>query len=83
MGEQDRIDESNVDLFEPDGYVALDVLATLEPLRNVRIDLGVFNLLDETYWQWSAVRNRPADDPMIGALSAPGRYGSVTVHVAF
>ena len=83
VGEQDRVDESNLDLFEPDGYVALDALATLEPLRNVRIDLGVFNLLDETYWQWSAVRNRPADDPMIGALSAPGRYGSVTVHVAF
>ena len=38
----------------------------------MRIDLGVFNLLDETYWQWSAVRNRPADDPMIGALLGTG-----------
>jgi hypothetical protein len=29
------------------------------------------------------VRARPADDPMISALSAPGRYGSASVHVAF
>ena len=83
VGEQDRIDESMIDLFAPDGYVAVDALATLEPSRNVRIDLGVFNLLDETFWRWSAVRNRPADDPMIGALSAPGRYASAAVHVAF
>jgi hemoglobin/transferrin/lactoferrin receptor protein len=80
---QDHVDETNVDLFTPGSYATIDVLATLEPLRNVRIDLGIFNLLDETYWRWSAVRMRPADDPMIGALSAPGRYGSASVHVAF
>jgi hemoglobin/transferrin/lactoferrin receptor protein len=80
---QDRVDESNADLFTPGGFVAIDTLATFEPLRNVRIDLGVFNLLDDTYWRWSAVRARPADDPMISALSAPGRYGSASVHVAF
>jgi hemoglobin/transferrin/lactoferrin receptor protein len=83
VADQDRIDESMIDLFAPDGYVAVDALATLEASRNVRVDLGVFNLLDETYWRWSAVRNRPADDPMIGALSAPGRYASAAVHVTF
>jgi hemoglobin/transferrin/lactoferrin receptor protein len=80
---QDHVDESTVDLFTPGGFATVDALATLEPLRNVRIDLGAFNLLDETYFRWSAVRMRPEDDPMIGALSAPGRYGSVSVHVAF
>jgi hemoglobin/transferrin/lactoferrin receptor protein len=83
VGEQDRIDQGDVELFAPDGFIVLDALATLEPLRNVRIDLGVFNLLDKTCWRWSAVRNRPADDPMIGALSAPGRHGAVSVHVTF
>jgi hemoglobin/transferrin/lactoferrin receptor protein len=80
---QDRVDESTADLFTPGSYVTIDTLATFEPLRNVRIDLGVFNLLDETYWQWSTVRTRPENDPMIGALSAPGRYGSASVRVAF
>lgn len=83
VDDQDRVDESSVDLFTPGSFVTVDALATLVPLRNVRIDLGIFNLLDETYWRWSAVRGRPEDDPMIGALSAPGRYGSVSVHLAF
>jgi outer membrane receptor protein involved in Fe transport len=47
------------------------------------MDVGIFNVFDETYWRWSAVRARPEGDPMIGALSAPGRHGSVSVHVAF
>jgi hemoglobin/transferrin/lactoferrin receptor protein len=80
---QERVDESNVDLFTPGGFATFDLLATFEPLRNVRMDIGLFNLLDETYWRWSAVRTRPEGDPMIGALSAPGLHGSVSVHVAF
>ena len=80
---QDRVDESRVDLFTPGSFVTVDSLATLEPLRNVRIDLGIFNLFDETYWRWPSVRSRPEGDPTIGALSSPGRYGSVSVHVAF
>jgi hemoglobin/transferrin/lactoferrin receptor protein len=80
---QDRVDESTVDVFTPGGYATLDALATFEPLRNVRMDVGIFNVFDETYWRWSAVRARPEGDPMIGALAAPGRHGSVSVHVAF
>jgi hemoglobin/transferrin/lactoferrin receptor protein len=80
---QDRVDESSIDVFTPGGYATLDALATFEPLRNVRMDVGIFNVFDETYWRWSAVRARPEGDPMIGALSAPGRHGSVSVHVAF
>ena len=80
---QDRVDESNVDLFTPGGFVTIDMLTSFEPLRNVRMDLGLYNLLDETYWRWSAVGTRPEGDPMIGALAAPGRHGSVSVHVDF
>jgi hemoglobin/transferrin/lactoferrin receptor protein len=79
---QQRIDEGTANLFAPDSYVTFDLLATVRPANNVRIDMGVFNALDETYWSWATVRNRPADDPMIDALSAPGRYGSVSIQVA-
>ncbi len=82
---QDRIDESNVDLYETSGFGTSDALANIEfdvaGLRDVRMDIGVFNVFDKTYWRWSAVRNRPADDPLIGTLSAPGRYASVSVRV--
>lgn len=79
---QDRVDETTIDLFTPDAFVTLDAFATFEPTSRVRFDVGVFNLFDDTHWRWAAVRGRPVDDPMIGALSAPGRYGSVAVHVA-
>jgi hemoglobin/transferrin/lactoferrin receptor protein len=79
---QDRVDETTIDLFTPDSFVTLDAFATFEPTSRVRVDVGVFNVFDDTHWRWAAVRGRPVDDPVIGALSAPGRYGSVAVHVA-
>ena len=81
VGGQHRVDESKGDLFQPGSFATVDVLATWKPIARVRIDAGVFNLFDETYWRWSAVRGRPEGDPMLGALSAPGRYGSVSLHV--
>lgn len=79
---QDEVDENNLDLFTPDSFVTIDAFATWRPATSVRVDAGIFNVFDDTHWRWSAVRGRPVDDPMIGALSAPGRYGSVAVHVA-
>jgi hemoglobin/transferrin/lactoferrin receptor protein len=83
---QDRVDDTNADLFEPDSFVTTDLLASFETslarLKTLRIDVGVFNVFDETFWRWSSVRNRTADDPLIGTLSAPGRYASVSIHVA-
>jgi hemoglobin/transferrin/lactoferrin receptor protein len=76
-----RVDQSNANLFQPESFATVDVLATFEPMSHVRFDAGVFNLFDATYWRWSAVRGRPQGDPMIPALSAPGRYGSVSLHV--
>lgn len=79
---QHRLDEGTVNLFAPNAYAIIDALATLRPSGNVRIDVGVFNVFDKTYWSWATVRNRPADDPMLDALSAPGRFGSVSIQVA-
>ncbi len=83
---QDRVDESRLDLYEPDGFTTTDLLANFQVdmlgFRNVRMDVGVFNVFDETYWRWSSVRNRAEADPLIGTLSAPGRYASVSLHIA-
>lgn len=83
---QDRVDDTNANLFEPDSFVTTDLLASFETslarLKALRVDIGVFNVFDETFWRWSSVRNRTEDDPLIGTLSAPGRYASVSIHVA-
>jgi hemoglobin/transferrin/lactoferrin receptor protein len=78
---QHQVDHSNMDLFEPDGYVVFDLTAGYSPTDNVRVNAGVFNLMDETYWRWSSVRGRPEGDPLIDVLAAPGRYGALSVHV--
>ena len=80
VADQDRVDDSVADPFTSDGYTNVDLTASYTPRTGLRIDLGVFNLFDETYWRWSSVRNRSSNDPMIKLLSAPGRYASVSVH---
>ncbi len=78
---QDRVDDSVAGQVTTDGYAILDLTASWRISRNVRIDAGLFNAFDRTYWQWSSVRNRTENDPMIDYLSAPGRYGSVALRV--
>ncbi len=84
---QDRVDDSTANLFETSSFVTTDLMASYQfntsRLRDVRMDVGVFNVFDKTYWRWSSVRNRIEGDPLTGTLSAPGRYASVSLHVAF
>jgi hemoglobin/transferrin/lactoferrin receptor protein len=75
----DRVDDSGAEMMTTDGYVVVDLTASFRVAKTVRIDAGIFNAFDETYWQWSSVRNRTVNDPMIDYLSAPGRYASVSV----
>jgi hemoglobin/transferrin/lactoferrin receptor protein len=74
------VDSAVSDPFETDGYTTIDVSASYKTPRGLRLDFGLYNLFDKTYWRWSAVRNRPHDDPLINLLSAPGRNASVSVH---
>jgi len=83
---QDRVDESSANLVETSSFTTSDVLAHLSfdvgRLRDVRMDIGLFNVFDKTYWRWSSVRNRLQGDPLIGTLSAPGRYASASLRVS-
>ena len=40
---------------------------------------GHFNVGDKLAWRWSEVAGRPANDPMLGQLSLPGRYAALTL----
>ncbi|MEJ2090493.1 MAG: TonB-dependent receptor, partial [Gammaproteobacteria bacterium] len=78
---KNRVDDSSAELVTTDGYVVVDLTGSFRIADSVRIDAGLFNAFDETYWQWSSVRNRTVNDPMIDYLSAPGRYASVALRV--
>jgi hemoglobin/transferrin/lactoferrin receptor protein len=66
------IDMSAGPQFASPGYVTLDVLAYANFQERLRLNFGVFNLLDCKYWEWSDVRGRPANDPAIDRYSRPG-----------
>jgi hemoglobin/transferrin/lactoferrin receptor protein len=81
VAKQDRIDDSNADLFATAGYAVVDLIGSYRLNEGARVDVGLFNAFDKTYWRWSSVRNRTQNDPMIDYLSAPGRYVSVSLRV--
>ena len=55
-GAKHGVDESAGPLFRPDGYEVLDLRLQWRPSRRVTASLGLFNLTDEAYHEWSAVR---------------------------
>ncbi|MDJ0837635.1 MAG: TonB-dependent hemoglobin/transferrin/lactoferrin family receptor [Acidobacteriota bacterium] len=59
--------------FLPDSYNLVDLTLFYRLSDQFRLNLGAFNLTDETYYLWSDVRGRSADDPVITRYSAPGR----------
>ncbi len=81
VASKDRVDDSSIDQVTTDGYAILDLTASWQISNRIRLDAGLFNAFDKTYWQWSSVRNRTESDPMINYLSAPGRYASVTARI--
>lgn len=79
---KDDVDDTIADQITTDGYVVVDLTGSFQLTSSIRLDTGLFNAFDKTYWQWSSVRNRTTNDPMVDYLSAPGRYASVSVRVA-
>lgn len=80
---QHEVDDSTIEPFQPDAYVVFDLLARYQPRNNLRLQFGIFNVSNQTYWRWASVRGRPEGDPLIDLLSAPGRHGAVSMHVDF
>lgn len=78
-----RIDSTNVALFAPAGYATVDVLGHIDPHRRVRINWGVQNLFDQTYWEWADARGMPANDPNIALHARPGRTFSVSLNLSW
>ena len=82
-GEKDRIDDSNSERYAVSGYAVFDTVLNWQPLPNLHIDAGIFNLFDKTWWQWNDVYALEAEHPAIPLLSQPGRYGKLSASWTF
>jgi hemoglobin/transferrin/lactoferrin receptor protein len=77
------LDPSNdyINPFLSPGYAKLDLIsfATFQWKGDWRIQGGVFNLLNKTYWRWEDVRGSSAGDAYIPRYSQPGRIFGVSL----
>ncbi len=81
---QDRLDRSAADLFATPGYVALDLRTTWQPLPFMKLNFGVFNLLDKYYWEWGDIRGiTRQNSPSPRFFTAAGRYYALTFDIFF
>lgn len=53
-----RTDDTTIygEMYRPDAWFTLDLTAWWKPVRGVTFNVGVNNLFDEQYWNWSTVR---------------------------
>jgi hemoglobin/transferrin/lactoferrin receptor protein len=51
--------------------------------KDLRLNVGVFNLTDRKYWNWSDVRGLSAASTVVDAYTQPGRYLRVSLVADF
>lgn len=66
-----RVAEDNTN-FVPDAYALVDAIGAYNITPNLGISLGIYNLLNTEYYQYSEVRDRP-DNEAISQFSQAGR----------
>lgn len=69
--------------FEAPGYGVFDLLYEVQLGGQASLQLGVFNLGDRHYWEWAAVPQVAASSTVLDRYTAPGRYLSAQVEIAF
>ena len=74
-----RVDPTTPDPLQIDGFVAVDVTAGWTISDTWRVDAGVFNLGDASYYEWADVRGHPASDPLLELYRRPGRNWRLAV----
>ena len=57
----------------------LDVTAYWNVRDDVALRVGLFNITDETYWNWSDVRGLSETSPVLDAYSQPGRNFAISL----
>ncbi len=79
VGAKHGVDETAGPLFRPDGHEVLDLRLQWRPHPRVTAGIGLFNLADASYHEWSAVRGLAPTDPLLPLYREPGRNFAVTV----
>jgi hemoglobin/transferrin/lactoferrin receptor protein len=82
-GAYDDRDETGGELFKPSASAIFDVYLTQKLGNRAILRVGLHNLTDRTYWNWSDVRGLNPDDQILPYLAQAGRSASVSLNVAW
>ena len=79
------VPSSSTALFLSPASTVLDLSGQVELRKGVRLNLGLFNLTDKKYWNWSDVRGvtTATERAAIDAYSNPGRNLRVSLVADF
>lgn len=79
----DKSDCSNKACFTPPSSLVVDLRGGYRFSKHVSATIGIRNLFDRKYWNWSDVRGIAADSQVLDAYSSPGRTVAVSMKVDF
>ncbi|MDN7610590.1 TonB-dependent hemoglobin/transferrin/lactoferrin family receptor [Burkholderia multivorans] len=79
----DRSDCSKRACFAPPSSFVVDLRGGYRFNKHVSATVGIRNLFDRKYWNWSDVRGIAADSPVLDAYTSPGRTVAVSMKVDF
>tara|TARA_B100000212_G_scaffold333961_1_gene304058 strand:- start:580 stop:3042 length:2463 start_codon:yes stop_codon:yes gene_type:complete len=68
--------------FVPDAHTIFDFIGSYKSNDRLTFDLGIYNLLDKKYFNFSTVKNE-GDDASIDRFAEPGRYVKVGFNFIF
>lgn len=69
--------------FAPPSWTTLDLSASWQINRNMRLSAALNNLTDRKYWQWSNVQGLAGNSAVLDAFSSPGRSLSLSLVSSF
>ncbi|WP_198314504.1 TonB-dependent hemoglobin/transferrin/lactoferrin family receptor [Chitinibacter sp. GC72] len=77
-GSHDKVSQATY--FKTPGYGVLDLTSWWEPVKDLRLNAGIFNLGDKKYWLSSDVVGVPASSKIIDRYSQPGINARLSVN---
>ncbi|KVO42572.1 TonB-dependent hemoglobin/transferrin/lactoferrin family receptor [Burkholderia ubonensis] len=75
--------QTNKPCFAPPSSFVVDVRGGYRFNKHVSATIGIRNLFDRKYWNWSDARSITADSQVLDAYTAPGRTVAVGMKVDF
>jgi hemoglobin/transferrin/lactoferrin receptor protein len=69
---EDEVDATTGQFATPAALV-IDATASVDLGSHFQLDGGLFNLLDETYWEWGDVQGVTDGSPVLDRYTSPGR----------